>query len=95
MAFGRKMLEFRAKHNLTQKQLADIIGVDINTVHRTETEKTKPTLKGCFKCREIQVVSLASLPCCAECMGSIPTLIFLLLDWEGGDKNRVEEGNLS
>lgn len=45
MTFGRKMLEFRAKHNLTQKQLADIIGVDVNTVHRTETEKTKPTLR--------------------------------------------------
>ena len=43
MNFGRKMLEFRAKHNLTQKQLADIIGVDINTVYRTENEKTKPT----------------------------------------------------
>ena len=43
MNFGKKMLEFRAKHNLTQKQLAEIIGVDMNTVHRTETEKTKPT----------------------------------------------------
>jgi DNA-binding XRE family transcriptional regulator len=43
MNFGRKMLEFRAKYNLTQKQLADIIGVDVNTVHRTETDKTKPT----------------------------------------------------
>lgn len=43
MNFGRKMLEFRAKHNLTQTQLAKIIGVDINTVHRTETEKTEPT----------------------------------------------------
>jgi DNA-binding XRE family transcriptional regulator len=43
MTFGRKMLEFRAKYNLTQKQLADIIGVDANTVHRTETEKTKPS----------------------------------------------------
>jgi DNA-binding XRE family transcriptional regulator len=45
MAFGRKMLEFRANHNLTQKQLAEIIGVDVNTVHRTETEKTNPTLR--------------------------------------------------
>ncbi len=45
MNFSRKMLEFRAKHNLTQKQLADIIGVDINTVHRTEAEKTEPTKK--------------------------------------------------
>lgn len=43
MNFGKKMLEFRAKHNLTQKQLAEIIGVDMNTVHRTETEKTQPT----------------------------------------------------
>lgn len=43
MNFGRKMLEFRAMHNLTQKQLADIIGVDVNTVHRTEAEKTEPT----------------------------------------------------
>lgn len=59
------------------------------------SQKTKPTLKGCFKCREIQVVSLDSLPCCAEYMGYIPTLIFFLLDWEGGDRNRVEEGNLS
>jgi DNA-binding XRE family transcriptional regulator len=45
MTFGRKMLEFRAKHNLTQKQLAEIICIDANTVHRTETEKTTPTLR--------------------------------------------------
>lgn len=43
MNFGRTLLEFRAKHNLTQKQLADIIGVDMNTIHRTETEKSQPT----------------------------------------------------
>lgn len=43
MSFGRKILEFRAKHNLTQKQLAEIIGVEVNTIHRTETEKTEPT----------------------------------------------------
>ena len=43
MDLGRKMLEFRAKHNLTQKQLADIIGVDLNTISRTENEKSKPT----------------------------------------------------
>ena len=43
MDFGRTLLEFRAKHNLTQKQLADIIGVDMNTIHRTETQKSQPT----------------------------------------------------
>lgn len=45
MDFGRKMLEFRAKHNLTQAQLADIFGVSYNTIYRTENEKTKPTKK--------------------------------------------------
>ncbi len=49
MNFGRKMLEFRAKHNLTQKQLADIIGVDSNTVHRTENDKTAPTKRNAIK----------------------------------------------
>lgn len=43
MNFGRKMLEFRAKHNLTQTQLANILGVKKITVYRTETEKTEPT----------------------------------------------------
>lgn len=43
MEFGRTLLEFRARHNLTQKQLANIIGVDTNTVYRTENGKTVPT----------------------------------------------------
>ena len=49
MDFGKKMLEFRAKHNLTQTQLANIIGVDINTVYRTENEKTEPTKRNAIK----------------------------------------------
>lgn len=49
MNFGRKMLEFRAKHNLTQKQLAEMFDVDINTIHRTETEKTTPTKRNKLK----------------------------------------------
>ena len=49
MGFEKNMLEFRARNNLTQKQLAEIIGVDINTIHRTETEKTKPTKRNKIK----------------------------------------------
>lgn len=37
------LLEFRAKHNLTQKQLAEIIGVTAIMVHRYETRKSEPT----------------------------------------------------
>lgn len=43
MNYGITLLEFRAKHLLTQKQLADILGVDVLTVHRTENKKTEPT----------------------------------------------------
>ena len=43
MNYGITLLEFRAKHLLTQKQLADILGVDINTVYRTENKKTEPS----------------------------------------------------
>ena len=43
MNYGITLLEFRAKHLLTQIQLADILGVDINTVYRTENRKTEPS----------------------------------------------------
>ena len=43
MEFGRKMLEFRAKHNLTQKQLAEILGVASNTVYRIECDLNSPS----------------------------------------------------
>ena len=41
--YGITLLEFRAKHWLTQKQLANILGVDVNTVYRTENQKTEPS----------------------------------------------------
>ena len=49
MSFGRKMLEFRARHNLTQAQLAKIVGIAINTVQRLENEINKPTKRNSIK----------------------------------------------
>ena len=43
MSYGQKLLEFRAKHLLTQTQLADILGVGVNMIHRYETRKSEPT----------------------------------------------------
>lgn len=43
MNYGITLLEFRAKHLLTQKQLADILGVEVITVYRTENKKTEPS----------------------------------------------------
>lgn len=43
--YGITLLEFRAKHSLTQTQLAEILGVGLNMVHRYETDKNQPTNK--------------------------------------------------
>ena len=43
MDFGRTLLEFRAKHNLTQKQLADCLGVNVMAIYRYENNKYNPT----------------------------------------------------
>ena len=41
--FGMDLLRFRAKHLLTQTQLANILGVSTGMVHRYETSKNEPT----------------------------------------------------
>ena len=43
MDFGRTLLEFRAKHNLTQKQLADYLRVSVTAIYRYENNKNKPS----------------------------------------------------
>ena len=43
MEFGRKLLEFRAKYNLTQKQLADYLGVNAMAIYRYENNKYNPS----------------------------------------------------
>ena len=40
--YGVTLLEFRAKHCLTQTQLANILGVTLNMVHRYEKAKSEP-----------------------------------------------------
>ena len=43
MDFGRTLLEFRAKHNLTQKQLADYLGINVMAIYRYENNKNNPS----------------------------------------------------
>lgn len=44
---------FRAKHNLTQGELADRLGVSRQTVNAIETEKYDPSLPLAFKIAEV------------------------------------------
>ena len=43
MDIGKKFLEFRAKYNLTQTELGNILGVNYNTVYRLENGFNAPT----------------------------------------------------
>ena len=43
MEHSKKLLEFRAKHNLTQTQMADILGVTLNMIHRYERGLSQPS----------------------------------------------------
>jgi transcriptional regulator with XRE-family HTH domain len=49
MNFGNKLLEFRARHNLSQKQTADIVGVSYEMISQYETGKYNPTAKNKIK----------------------------------------------
>ena len=40
MDLGKEILRYRAKHNLTQTELADKLGVALITIHRAEKNGT-------------------------------------------------------
>ena len=43
MEFKQLLLNFRANHNLTQKDLSKIFGVTLNTIHRYESGSSNPS----------------------------------------------------
>lgn len=45
MDFGKMILEFRAKYNLNQKQMAEIVGVSYEMISQYENGKYKPTAR--------------------------------------------------
>ncbi|MBR5270634.1 MAG: helix-turn-helix transcriptional regulator [Clostridia bacterium] len=49
MSYAQKLLQFRAKHNLTQDQLAKILGISKCMIFRYEKYMNKPTAVNCVK----------------------------------------------
>ena len=43
--FGEQLIQFRAKHNLTQTQLAEILNVSVGMIHKYEQKGSNPTAK--------------------------------------------------
>ena len=44
MDYGEVLLDFRARHNLTQTQLAELLGVTVFMVYRYEKCISKPSM---------------------------------------------------
>jgi transcriptional regulator with XRE-family HTH domain len=53
MNFGQKILEFRAKYDLTQQQVSVLLGVSRDMVYRYETGKGNPSRKNIIKYENI------------------------------------------
>lgn len=49
MDFSTFLLQFRARHNLTQAQLAEILDVGVGMIHRYESGKNNPSKKNEIK----------------------------------------------
>lgn len=45
MDFGKKLLEFRAKYSLSQKQTSEIVGVSYEMISQYENGKYNPTAR--------------------------------------------------
>jgi transcriptional regulator with XRE-family HTH domain len=43
--FGEQLIQFRAKHNLTQTQLAEMLGLSVGMIHKYEQKGSVPTAK--------------------------------------------------
>jgi putative transcriptional regulator len=48
MGIETKMREYRARHNMTQEDLADLVGVRRETIGHLENGKYNPSLKLAF-----------------------------------------------
>ena len=41
MSLKERIIQYRARHNISQKDFADLCGVDVMTINKIETEKSK------------------------------------------------------
>lgn len=53
MTFSEKLLNFRAEHKLTQKQMAEILEVNPQMVYKYENDLSKPSKKNHLRFNKI------------------------------------------
>lgn len=53
MKFSKQLIAVRAKLNITQSQLAEMLGVSLITINRWENELAKPTKVSVYRFEEL------------------------------------------
>ena len=61
MALVTRIKEYRAKNNMTQEELADLVGVRRETISHLEKGKYNPSLKLAFDIAEVLQSSIEEL----------------------------------
>ncbi|MCG8502891.1 MAG: helix-turn-helix transcriptional regulator [Firmicutes bacterium] len=61
MALVTRIKEYRAKNNMTQEELADLVGVRRETISHLEKGKYNPSLKLAFDIAEVLQTSIEEL----------------------------------
>lgn len=60
-ALGKNIRKFRKLHNITQEKLAEIIGIEVNSISSIETGKYFPSSENLVKISNALKISLSDL----------------------------------
>ena len=58
---GYALREFRVRHNMTQQELAEQLGVSTNTIHLWETKVCKPSMGSLLLLSDLLEISLLDI----------------------------------
>ena len=58
---GYVLREYRVRHNMTQQELGDQLGVSTNTIHLWETKICKPSMGSLFLLSDLLNISLLEI----------------------------------
>ena len=61
MEFGKRFKNFRLSNNLTQKQVAKLIGIDQTNISSWENDKTRPEYENLIKLAKIYDTTIDEL----------------------------------
>ncbi len=61
MEFGKRFKKYRLENNMTQVEVANLIGIDQTNISNWENDKTRPEYENLIKLSQIYDVSIDEL----------------------------------